>query len=185
MTEKPVIIKTTEVARSGLFSIEQIELKFSNGQQRVFERCRGALQGRNAVMVVPFLNADTIILVREYATGIDRYELTFPKGLVDLGENFAASVNRELKEEAGYGAKQTKFLKEMSTSPSYMSGKMQVFMAWDLYAESLPGDEPEPLEVVTWSIHDCAILLAREDFTNAMSIAALHLAVAQKNSVVY
>jgi ADP-ribose diphosphatase len=40
----------------------------------------------------------------------------------------------------------------------------------------LPGDEPEPLEVVKWSIHDVDALLAKDDFVEARCIAALLLA---------
>jgi ADP-ribose diphosphatase len=52
---------------------------------------------------------------------------------------------------------------------------MQIFVAQDLYPESLPGDEPEAMEVVSWSIRDMDSLLAREDFVEARCIAALFL----------
>ena len=50
---------------------------------------------------------------------------------------------------------------------------MTLFMAQDLYPESLIGDEPEPLEVIKWPLDRADELLAREDFQEARSISAL------------
>ena len=51
----------------------------------------------------------------------------------------------------------------------------QIFLAESLYAEKLPGDEPEELEVVSWKLADYQSLLAQPDFNEARSIAALML----------
>ena len=97
----PQIHSRKVVAKSGLFKIEQVDLEFSNGETRIFERMAGS--GRGAVMVVPFINDDEFLLVREYAAGTHTYELGFPKGLIDPGESAAVAANRELKEEIGFG----------------------------------------------------------------------------------
>jgi len=52
---------------------------------------------------------------------------------------------------------------------------MHILYAEDLYPETLPGDEPEPLVVVKWPISDWQSLLQQEDFTEARSVAALLL----------
>jgi ADP-ribose diphosphatase len=52
---------------------------------------------------------------------------------------------------------------------------MHILYAEDLYTETLPGDEPEPLVVVKWPITDWQSLLQQEDFTEARSVAALLL----------
>ena len=62
-------------------------------------------RGHGAVMVPPMLDADTVLLIREYAAGVHRYELGLPKGRIDAGETLLDAANRELKEEAGYGAR--------------------------------------------------------------------------------
>ena len=59
---------------------------------------------------------------------------------------------------------------------AFFDAKMTIFIAENLYPEVLPGDEPEPLEVVKWSIHDIETLLAKDDFVEARCIAALLLA---------
>ena len=67
MTTKKVLPQITarkQVAKSRLFAIEQIDLTFSNGVEREYERMPGA--GRGAVMIVPMLDQHTMLLVREY-----------------------------------------------------------------------------------------------------------------------
>ena len=170
----PQIHARRVVAKSGLFKIEQLDLEFSNGETRVFERMAGS--GRGAVMVVPFINDDEFLLVREYAAGTHTYELGFPKGLIDLGESPEIAANRELKEEIGFGTEVLHLLQSVNMAPAFFDAKMTIFIAEDLYPEVLPGDEPEPLEVVKWSIHNIDALLAKDDFVEARCIAALLLA---------
>ncbi|TYK65280.1 ADP compounds hydrolase NudE [Colwellia echini] len=169
----PIITHRKQVAKSALFGIEQIDLTFSNGEQRQYERMMGS--GRGAVMIVPMVDDDTLMLVREYCAGTHSYLLGFPKGLIDIGESAEHAANRELQEEIGFGCKQLHKLSELMMAPAFFNAKMTIFLATDLYCSVLEGDEPEPLEVVTWSIKDYKELLQQEDFTEARSIAALML----------
>src|SRR5690606_21124984 len=86
------------------------------------------------------------------------------------------AANRELMEEAGYGARQFTELKKLSLSPSYMGHLIHIVLAEDLYEKRLPGDEPEPIEVFEHPLEDIDSLIANEDFTEARSLAALYMA---------
>ncbi|MBV7300669.1 ADP compounds hydrolase NudE [Enterovibrio paralichthyis] len=176
----PEILAASVVAKSRLFQIESLELKFSNGVERTYERMKPS--GRNAVMIVPVTDKGDLLLVREYAAGTERYELGFPKGLIDPGETALEAANRELKEEIGFGARQLMPLKEVVLAPSYFSSKMTLMLARDLYPEKLEGDEPEPLELVRWPVSQAEELLSHVDFGEARSITALLLALKQLNS---
>lgn len=169
----PVITNRQQVAKSALFAIEQIDLTFSNGKQRQYERMAGT--GRGAVMVVPMLDDDTLLLVREYCAGTHSYLLGFPKGLVDEGELPAAAANRELQEEIGYGSDSLEAVSEVMMAPTFFNAKMTIYLAKQLYSAKLEGDEPEPLEIVPWSLKNYKELLQQPDFTEARSIAALML----------
>ncbi|MGF1853433.1 ADP compounds hydrolase NudE [Vibrio satsumensis] len=170
---KPEILAQQTIAQSKLFSIESLDLRFSNGEQRTYERMKPS--GRNAVMMVPITEQGDILLVREYAAGTERYELGFPKGLIDPGEQPNEAAVRELKEEIGFGANKLTPLKEVILAPSYFSSKMTLFIAEDLYPEKLEGDEPEPLDVVRWPLAQAEELLTHLDFCEARSITALLL----------
>lgn len=81
--QKPTILKVETVAQSRLFKVESVDLEFSNGVRRVYERMRPST--REAVMIVPIVD-DHLILIREYAVGTESYELGFSKGLIDLAK---------------------------------------------------------------------------------------------------
>lgn len=172
--DKPRILAQREVARSRLFAIEELELRFSNGAERTFERLMGSDHG--AVMIVAMPDPEHVLLIREYAAGFDDYVLTLPKGLVDPGEDIVGAANRELMEECGFGAHNIEPLVELSLAPNYMRHRMQVMLASELYEQRLPGDEPESLIVETHAIDELPALLARNDFHEARAIAALYIA---------
>tara|TARA_R110000787_G_scaffold34475_1_gene89202 strand:- start:330 stop:887 length:558 start_codon:yes stop_codon:yes gene_type:complete len=176
MTTKKVLPEITgrqQVAKSRLFAIEQIDLTFSNGEKRQYERMSGT--GRGAVMIVPMLNQHTLLLVREYCGGTHTYELGFPKGLIDAGESAAEAANRELKEEIGYGTEKLTLVQTVAMAPAFFDAKMTIFLAENLYAEKLVGDEPEALDIVPWPLSNYRQLLQEPDFNEARSIAALLL----------
>ena len=170
----PKIHKSSIVAESRLFKVEELHLEFSNGQTRVYERL--ASSNRSAVMVVPIKNQQEFYLITEYGAGAHKYDLGFPKGLIDPGETPEQAANRELKEEIGFGAKRFIELKPLSIGSSFLRSKMHIFLAFDLYPEQLEGDEPEPLIVHTWRWDQTEQLLANEDFTEARSVSALFMA---------
>ena len=170
---KPKIISARKVAHSRLFMIEQRHLLFENGAERIFERIMGRRGG--SVMVVPVLDNERFLLIREYGAGLHDYYLGFPKGIIDDGETKEQAANRELKEEIGYGAEKLTLLKSMTASPGYMTRGMNLILAEDLYEEKLEGDEPEKIEVLEWRFDELDQLMNREDFCEARSIAAIFL----------
>lgn len=169
----PVILEKNVVAQSRLFRIESLHLRFSNGNERLYERLQSS--GRGAVMIVPLSAANELMMIREYAAGTENYELGFPKGIIDPGETAEQAANRELKEEIGFGARGLVPLHTLTLAPGYMGSKMHVFLARDLYPEQLLGDEPEPLQLERWPLAQWQALLQHDDFTEARCIAALFL----------
>ena len=159
---------------SKLFEVEQLDLEFSNGARRTYERMKS--RGLGAVIIVPMLDERTVLLVREYAAGLHHYEIGLPKGRLEPGEGLLEGAQRELKEEIGYGARELIELTRLSLAPGYMTHITRVVLARDLYPEKLPGDEPEELEIVPWPISDLLSITARDDCTEGRTIAALYIA---------
>ena len=174
MNKRPKILATRDAPDSHFRRVEDVDLEFSNGERRTYQRLKGG--GFGAVLIVAMRDPETVLLVREYGVGVDRYELGVPKGRLDRDETAEQGANRELKEEVGFGARKLKILGTLSLSPSYMTHLGHVVLAEDLYPERLQGDEPEELEVVPWRMDELHHLLARDDVTEGRSIAALFMA---------
>lgn len=174
MPRKPTILKLAPVTESRLFQVEAMDLRFSNGAERRFERL--VSRGQGAVMVVA-LDADANVqLIREYAAGLDDYVLTLPKGLIDAGETPLQAANRELQEEIGFAAHRLEPLRQLCSMPNYMGYRIDVILAQGLYPSRLEGDEPEPLERVSWPLSRIDELAMTEEFSEGRAIAALYLA---------
>jgi ADP-ribose diphosphatase len=166
-------IHATEEVDLGHYRLERLDLEFSNGERRRYERLNR--RGHGAVMIAAMPDPDTVLLVREYAAGVHRYELGLPKGRMDAGETAHQAADRELKEECGFGARRLETLRMISLGPIYLSHAIHLVLAQDLYPKRLPGDEPEELEVVPWRLDNLHELMLREDCSEGRSLAALFI----------
>ena len=173
MNKKPSIEETRTIAKSRLFSIEDVSLQFSNGEQRNYERI--VAPGPGAVMIIPVIDDTTLMMIREYCVGTDRFEQVFPKGLINTDESIIDAANRELMEEVGLAARQLDHISSMTIAPGYLSFVTHIVVARDLYEQKLPGDEPEPLETVNFKLSQFDQLLHNSELTEARSIAALYM----------
>lgn len=173
MPVKPTILKRTEKCRSGLFRVEALDLEFSNGQRRLFERLAGGKIP--AVMVAAVDHRGYVLLIEEYGAGIEDYHWSLPKGAVDEGETSEQAANRELQEEGGFAARRLTKLKCMSQAPNHQQSRTQLVLAQDLFESSLPGDEPEPMARLWLPLNELDEWVARGDVHEARSIAALYL----------
>lgn len=173
MHKKPTLIHARTVATSRLFKIEQLDLEFSNGVKTQYERLLASSGG--AVLIVPILDNETVLLIREYAAGVDRYELALPKGRIEKNEDVLVAANREIMEEVGYGANSLKHITSMSIAPGYLGHITHVVLAEQLYEKKIEGDEPEEIEVVPWKLNNLDELFSQDDCTEARSIAALYM----------
>ena len=72
MNTKPIILKRKIHSQSRLFTIEQVELEFSNGEHRQYERL--IAPGIAAVLIIPVVDPQHVIMIREYSVGTERYE---------------------------------------------------------------------------------------------------------------
>ena len=174
MSKNPIILNKTTIATTRIFHIESLDIQFSNGEIRNYERLARKTNG-GAVLIVPMLDNETVLLIKEYSAGVHRYEIGLPKGKVDPDETFLDAANRELKEEIGFGARKLHHLSTFSLAPSYLEHTTEIIIAQDLYLDKLTGDEPEELEVIPWKINKINELVANEICTEARSIAALFM----------
>jgi ADP-ribose diphosphatase len=175
MRSCPTILKTELLAESGYFQIEALHLQFSNGQQRVYERLRGT--GYRSVMLVALPDPEHVLLVREYAVGVEAKVLGLPKGGAEPDEDYLQAAQRELSEEVGLRAARLTELGELTLAPGHLCHRYSVVLAEDLSPCTLPGDEPEPLDLICLPLAQIPELVARGELHEARAIAALFMAL--------
>ncbi len=67
MRKKPKLTNIHTVAQSRIFNLESMDVEFSNGETRTYERLN--TRGNGAVLVVPMLDADTVLMIYEFSVG--------------------------------------------------------------------------------------------------------------------
>ncbi len=101
-----------------------------------------------AVGVVPFLDRDTIIMVRQYRHPVGEVTLELPAGKIDPKESILSCIKRELAEETGYTAAKFKPLIEYWPTPAFANEVLHLFVATGLRPGKMNADEDEFIEAV-------------------------------------
>jgi len=120
------------------------EIRLPDGRSAV----REYLDHPGAVGVVPFLDPDTVVLVRQYRYPVGEVTLELPAGKLDKDEEVLACVARELQEETGYTAKRIRPLLRYWPTPAFANEVLHLFTAEGLIPGRVNPDADEFLEVV-------------------------------------
>jgi len=133
-----------------------------------------------AAAVVPFLDADNVLLIRQYrfATGGDLLEI--PAGKLDPGEAPEVCAVRELEEETGYRAGRIERLGAIWTTPGFCDEVIHLFAAFDLEPTAQRLEPDEVIELVPTPFSDAVDALSGP-VVDGKTATALLLA-AQKRS---
>ena len=164
--------KLVRTYQGKIFTMYEQEIIFPNGEKKIYEYCERPA----SVSVLAFDVKGRLLLIRERRVGYKHNVWFLPGGRVDKqGESPRRSAIRELQEEAGFAARSLEFITELSLSPGYMSQRIQVVLARDLYPSRLAGDEPEPMRVETVNLRNLLGLLEHPQFTEGRALAAMYV----------
>jgi ADP-ribose pyrophosphatase len=119
----------------------------------------------DTVAVVALTPEESVVLVREYRPGPERFLLELPGGAIDEGESPMEAATRELVEETGYEGT----LRSAGSlwAGAYSSHRRHAFVATDCYrvAERWP-EEHEFIEVDLVSVHDFRLHVQTGELTD-------------------
>jgi len=100
-----------------------------------------------AVMVIPMLDAEHVLLERQFRYPLDRAFIEFPAGKIDRGEALLDCAKRELLEETGYRADDWGHLGGFNNAIGYSDERIDVFIARSLTLDTMRRDPGEVLEL--------------------------------------
>jgi ADP-ribose pyrophosphatase len=129
-----------------------------------------------AVLIVPFLSHDKIVLIRQYRPVIDSYIWELPAGNIDPNEKPLISAHRELAEEVGYKARTMKNIGYIYPSPGYCTEKIIIYKAHGLTKIASRTEEDEIITAKIFSKKDIERLLRSRKIVDSKTICGLKLA---------
>lgn len=127
----------------------------------------------DVVVIVPFLNEDNILMIRQYRYPLRKVLLEFPAGHIENGEEAKKTAKRELLEETGYLANEIQYVYTYHPSVSKSRQLVHIFRAKDLIEDKSNHDGTEDiirLEVV--SIEELKNMIKERRIQNAGTLIA-------------
>jgi ADP-ribose pyrophosphatase len=157
------------VYRGRLLQVLEDEVRLPDGKpaRREYVRHPGA------AMMVPLLDAKTVVLVRQYRYPLGRHFLEIPAGKVDPGEDPLQTARRELKEECGYEAEQWQRLATIHPCIGYSNEAIELFLARNLTHVGHAPDDGEFLEVVPVALAEALEWIRDGKITDQKTIIGL------------
>jgi ADP-ribose pyrophosphatase len=129
-------------------------------------------------LAVPITPEGQLVLVKQYRFATQGRILEFPAGTLEVGEDPATTIAREIEEETGYRANKWQNLGEFFLAPGYSDEIIYAFLARDLekLAVQPAGDDDEDIDVILMTPTEFEDAIHAGDAIDAKSIAAYFLA---------
>jgi ADP-ribose diphosphatase len=127
------------------------------------------------VLAIPYTLDGRLVLVRQYRSATDGYTLEFPAGKIDPHEEPRQSLERELREEAGYRLATANHLGVLLTAPHFSDETIHVYLT---SGEIVSQPQPTPKEQLTMELvppTNIDSLIDSGELIDAKSLAALLL----------
>lgn len=174
-TSYPNLIEKTikkEVLHEGRFlKLLSDEVLLPDGRVTV----REYLDHPGSVAVIPILNKERIVMVKQFRYPANQVLLEIPAGKMDFGEMPEESAQRELAEETGYRSRNWTHLASIWTSPGFCNEQLHLYLAEDLEPGSTAKDEDEFVEVVTLTKAELETLLNSGEAVDGKTILAVNV----------
>jgi ADP-ribose diphosphatase len=134
------------------------------------------IQHPGAAAMVPMLNQEEVILIRQYRHAIREFIWEIPAGTLDANESPLACASRELIEETGYSARDWHQLGTITPLPGCSDERIHTFLATDLQPAEQNLDKDEMLKVHRVKFEEALQMILKGQISDGKSISGLFLA---------
>lgn len=136
-------------------------------------------ESADVVVVVPFLDDSTLVMIKQYRYPLHKALLEFPAGHIENGENPKDTAVRELAEETGYHSKEIEYVYAYHPSVSKTRQVVYVFKAKELTTGeeekgvgSLRHESTEDIKVEKVKVKELAQMITNKKIENAGTLIA-------------
>lgn len=166
---KEQTLESKMIYRGRVVALRVDKVQMPNG--KVAER--EIVEHRGAVAIVPLLDKDTVLLIRQYRQAVGEVLLEIPAGTLEPGEHPDACAGRELEEETGYRAGHLKKLFSQYLAPGYSQEVLHVYLAEHLEQTTQQTEEDENVELAPLFLAEIPALIEQGEIKDAKTIAGL------------
>lgn len=130
------------------------------------------VHSRGSVMLIPKLDNDAFIMVKQYRYLNQKESIEFPGGGCEKNLSYEENALKELAEETGYRAGSIKMLSEYNPCNGITDEICRVYLADELQPYSLNADESEKIEIIKFTYNEINNAIKNKLIWDGMSLAA-------------
>ena len=165
------IKKSQEIYRSKIIRLCDDEIELANGRSLR----REILHHPGSVAIVPVLDKDKVILIKQFRYAAGDFLWEIPAGTREKNETAEQCAHRELKEETGYQARGLKEIINFYPTPGVSSEIIYIFKAAGLIKSRAQREKDEFLKVKKFSFKEAIGLIKKGKIIDAKTIIGLLL----------
>ncbi|MDE1869815.1 MAG: NUDIX hydrolase [Candidatus Micrarchaeota archaeon] len=138
---------------------------------------------RNAIIIIPILKGDKIVLERQYRKGVKKWIYELPAGGIEKGEKPINAVKRELQEEVGYFPRKVKYLFKAYINPGLETELDYYFVVTDLVNSRKEMDDDEVIDKKIVSVPELIKMVNKNQILDGTSLAGILYYLYNKNKI--
>ena len=166
-------LSSREIYENPWMHLREDVAEMPNGQTTIY----GVVTFGNCVGVVPFVDEDHVLLVRQYRyVQAEDHRWEIPTGGVHEGESLEEAAQRELAEEVGYIAGNLVHINSYYPSKCVCDETAHLYVGQDLTPSEAPPDETEFLERRIFAFDEALRMVLEGEIMDSMSVIALLVA---------
>ncbi len=161
--------KSKTVFKGRLLRVQTQERVLPNGHHATIEW----VEHPGAVLIVPFIAKNKVILLKQYRPAIKKYIYELPAGTLEKGESPLKCARREIIEETGYGAGKITRLGLIYPVPGYSTEKIVCYKAESLKHKGAACEADEVITTFTATRKEVRELFRLGKLPDAKTVCAL------------
>lgn len=122
---------------------------------------------------LPILSDGRLLLIRQFRPAARDYIYEIPAGRLEVGEDAAGCVERELEEEVGYRPQQLESLGYVYSSVGFCNEKIYLFIATELVQTQTAHEPDEFIELLVVTLAEALEMISAGTITDAKTQIAL------------
>ena len=126
MSGREALLSKNPVYHGKILNLRVDSVRLPTGKRTI----REVVEHRPAVCIIPMINDEEVLLIRQYRYAVGEDLLEIPAGIVEEDETFADAAQRELQEEIGYRGAISEIARLFS-SPGFSEELLVFFIARD------------------------------------------------------
>ncbi|MBO6575529.1 MAG: NUDIX hydrolase [Rhodothermales bacterium] len=172
---KEITEASEDIFRGKLLHVKRDAVRMPDGSAGV----REWIDHPGAAAIVAMLDAERVVMVRQYRYGPGKTFLELPAGKFDGPEAPEAVAARELEEETGYRAGRLEHLGGLYNAVGYSNEIIHIYLATDLERTHQALDEGEVLEVEIHALDEVVAMAGRGELQDMKTVSGLLMAAAR------